>query len=226
MSKKQPNNLDSIRKMLQAKGWTKPLPKLKSLDNYNKIQSRFFDEVIDFFKQPLPSEIQANLERIVALAALMPGEVILDVGAGTGALVPYFLRYKPKHIIACDLSAKMLAVLKKKFPSVETYQVDVRDLSLPKASVDIAFLNAVWPNIGDKLGALRNLSRIIKKGGRIVISHPEGKQFVNGLKKTLPFPLDTLPEESELKELFKKFNFILRLYVNEPRFYFALGVRS
>lgn len=200
---------------------------LKDLDLkiYNQKQSEFFNNVMEFFTQPLPLEIKKNLEKIVAFANIVQDEVILDVGAGTGVLIPYFLKYNPKKIIACDLSKRMLNYLKQQFPEVETYLMDIRDLPLPNAYIDVAFLNAVWPNIGDKPGALKNLYRMLKDNGRIIISHPEGKAFVNNLKKILPFPINSLPEKEELRKFLKKFGFSLKNFIDEHRFYFALAFK-
>ena len=50
-----------------------------------------------------------------------------------------------------------------------------------------------YPNIVDKAGAFMNLARMIKPEGRLVISHPMGKVFVNKLKEKASFPLDEFP---------------------------------
>ncbi|HDD35344.1 MAG TPA: class I SAM-dependent methyltransferase [Candidatus Desulfofervidus auxilii] len=196
-----------------------------NLKEYNRQQREFFDNLTEFFLQPLPLEIRKNLERIVELAGLNEGEVILDVGSGTGILINYFLKYKPKKIIACDLSPRMLEYLKRKFPSVETYLMDIRDLFLPDACIDVSFLNAVWPNIGDKIGALKNLYRMLKDNGRMIISHPEGRAFVERLKNILPFPIDSLPQKGELKKLLRPFGFSLKTFIDEEKFYFALSLK-
>ena len=223
MSKKRPLELEDIYEELKKRGLLDLSVEITDIETYNKFQSEFFDKVKDIFTKPLPLEIQSNLKRIVKLASLKPGEIILDVGAGTGVLIPYFLPYKPKKIIACDLSPKMLANLKTKFPQVETYLMDVKDLPLPDNSINVAFLNAVWPNIGDKPAALKTLKKILKPHGRMIISHPEGKEFVDKLSQAMPFPLDPLPNKISLKRLLKKYGFILQIYIDEPKLYFILA---
>jgi ubiquinone/menaquinone biosynthesis C-methylase UbiE len=217
---------DTIYKELKKRKLVHSSKRRLDLKNYNRLQSDFFDKTIDIFTKPLPLEIQASLKRIVSLADLKPKSIILDVGTGTGALIPYFFSYKPKRIIACDLSKKMLSYLKKEFPQVETYLMDVKDLSLKDKSVDAVFFNAVWANIGDKEGALKNIKRMLKPKGKMIISHPEGKEFVDELSKTMPFPLDPLPDEKSLTSLLKNYGFMLKIYIDEPKFFFALALLS
>jgi len=77
---------------------------------------------------------------------------------------------------------------------------DVRNLNFPEGSLDVAFINACYPNIVDKTGAFSNLTRMMKAQGRIVISHPLGKAFILSLKEIVPFPLDEFPKASVLNE--------------------------
>ncbi len=119
----------------------------------------------------------------------------------------------------------MLGQLKKRYPGVETFVSDVRDLTLPDLSVDVVFINACYPNIVDKSGAFMNITRIMKTAGRMVISHPMGKSFINSLKEKAPFPLDEFPEKSEAKALLGPFGFDIKEFVNNPKLYILAATK-
>ncbi len=204
----------------------KPAPPAPAKRPETEVQRRYFDSVADVFSAQPPAEVLARVERIVALAELAPGERVLDVGSGTGVLLPFVLRHQPSRVVACDLSAEMLARLHTRFPQVETLQGDITTLDLPEGSFDCAFLNAVFPNLPDKPAALRNLARLLAVGGRMVISHPEGRAFVLRLRDELPFPIDPLPGEAELRALLAPHPLRLELYVDEPHLYAAVARRA
>ncbi|MBW2023258.1 MAG: methyltransferase domain-containing protein, partial [Deltaproteobacteria bacterium] len=116
-------------------------------------------------------------------------------------------------------SEKMLVQLRKNYPYVKTFFADVRDLKLPQGNVDVAFLNACYPNIADKVGAFTNISKMIKHEGRVVISHPMGKKFIFFLKDRVSFPLDVFPDKRTAMELFKPFGFEVGTFVDESELY-------
>jgi SAM-dependent methyltransferase len=119
----------------------------------------------------------------------------------------------------------MLEQVARLHPDVERHRVDVRDLELPAASLDVVFMNGMFGNIADKKGALRNVGRMLRAGGRVVISHPEGRAFVAGIARTDPFPITPLPSREEAEALLGAAGLTLRAYVDEPRFYLCLGTR-
>lgn len=192
----------------------------------SEIQRRYFDSVADVFAATPPPDVLERLARVVTLARLRAGERVLDVGSGTGVLLPYILKEEPSRVVACDLSPEMLAVLKKRFPEVETVLSDISRLDLPTGSFECAFLNAVFPNLPDKPAALTNLGRLLAPGARMVISHPEGRKFVLRLKDELPFPIDPLPRKTDLRKLLAPHPFRLELYLDEPRLYVAIARRK
>ncbi len=185
----------------------------------NKSQKELFDRLYRLFEPPLPEGVPERLEEIVRAGGILPGDTVLDIGSGTGILIPIIKRYKPSQIYACDLSEKMLSQLKTNYPDVQTFLTDVKDLRLPQASVDVAFLNACYPNIADKAGAFDNLSRIVKPGGRVVISHPIGKTFILSLKDAMSFPLDEFPGRQSAEELFKPYGFEVASFTDQAQLY-------
>ena len=191
----------------------------KEIRRINRLQREKFDELVHLFEPPLPENVPARLSRIVAAAEILSGEVVLDVGTGTGILVPEIKKYRPGRIYACDLAEKMLAQLRKNYSGVDTILADVRDLALPDASIDVVFINACYPNIADKHGAFSNIARMMKPAGRVIVSHPLGKQFVHTLKKTSPFALDDLPTGSGAEPLFAPYGFKVESFVDEPDLY-------
>jgi SAM-dependent methyltransferase len=189
----------------------------------NRLQRNSFDQLYHLFEPPLPEGVPERLEQIVAHGRVTKGDTVLDVGSGTGILIPIIRKYKPSSIHACDLSEGMLEQLRENYPYVKTIMGDVRDLKLPEGSIDSIFLNACYPNIVDKAGAFSNLSRMMKAKGRIVISHPLGKAFIRSLKDGAPFPLDEFPEKSEAGPLLKPFDLIVETFIDEPKLYILVA---
>lgn len=172
---------------------------------------------------PLPEDVLGRMERIVAAPRIVPGEIVLDVGTGTGALIPLIRRYGAARIVACDLSGRMLAEHARRHRDVERHQCDVRDLALGAGSIDVVFMNAVFGNIADKEGALRNVVRMLRAGGRVVISHPEGRGFVARIAQTEPFPITPLPTRAELRAFLGRHGLTVIHYVDEEKLFIAVG---
>ena len=198
----------------------------EEIERINRRQQALFDDIVHVFEPPLPEGVPERLEQIVAAAGIGAGQTVLDVGSGTGILVPIIRQYRPKRIYACDLSKKMLDQVRKNYPGVDTLLGDVRDLTLPDASLDVVFINACYPNIADKPGAFANISRMMTPGGRLVVSHPLGKRFIDSLKKTSPFPLDDFPQKSEAKRLLAPYRFEVHICLDEPSLYILLAVKG
>ncbi len=191
----------------------------EEVDRINRLQRIRFDRSFRMFEPPLPQGVPERLERIVAEGRIGKNDAVLDVGSGTGVLVPIIRKYAPSRIYACDLSENMLAQLKRNHPEATTIQADVKDLGLPDASVDVVFINACYPNIAAKAEAFANIARIMKTGGRMVIAHPLGKAFVESLRRNAPYPLDDFPDKAQAEDLLRPFGFEIREFIDEEGLY-------
>lgn len=191
----------------------------EEIDRINRLQRIRFNRSVRLFEPPLPEGVPEKLEKIAAEGGIEKNDTVLDVGSGTGILVPLIRYYDPSRIYACDLAENMLVKLKKNYPEVMTIRADVGELDLPDASVDVVYINACYPNIAEKAKAFTNIARMMKTGGRMVISHPLGKSFVEKLKRNAPYPLDEFPDKTQAVVLFRRFGFKIRKFVDEEDLY-------
>jgi ubiquinone/menaquinone biosynthesis C-methylase UbiE len=196
----------------------------EEIQRVNRLQRETFDKLYRLFEPPLPEGVPERLEKIVEHGKIRRGDTVLDVGSGTGILIPIVRKYEPRRIYACDLSAAMLEQLNsKKYPDVETIVADVRDLRLPGTSIDAVLINACYGNIVDKQGAFSNLSRMMTPQGHLVISHPLGKSFVRSMRARASFPLDAFPDKPEAERLLRTFGFEIETFIDEPKLYILVA---
>ncbi len=193
---------------------------------FNDRQRQAFDQSYTYFLGALPEDVIERMGRIIAAAAIQAGETVLDVGTGTGALIPQIQGYRPGRIVACDLSGNMLEQVAERYPDVERHQCDIVDLSVPPNSVDAVFMNGMYGNIADKTKALQNIFSMLRPGGRIIISHPEGRAYVGRLVKQDPYPITPLPTEDEARTFLGSFGLRVRQYTDEERLLIVVGVKE
>ena len=195
----------------------------EQIEEINRLQKKYFNDNVDLFEAPLPHGVPERLKTTVKASGLRSGERVLDVGTGTGILITFILKYGPAEIHACDLSENMLQRVKEKFPQVIVHHCDIRDLPLPDDSLDVVFINACFSNIMDKSKSLDNIYRLVRRQGRLVISHPMGRGFIVELKKHTPFHLDLLPDEQGARGLLERHGFEVIRFRDEPGFYLVVA---
>jgi len=198
----------------------------KKIIAINRIQQDFFGKITYIFDPPLPKGVLNRLKKIVTSAGIVKGDAVLDVGSGTGILLPLIQKYEPSAIYACDLSKSMLESLNKQHPYAKPVLADIRNLNLPDSSIDVVFVNACYSNLVDKKGFFNNIARIMKPDGRLVISHPMGKSFIDLLRARSPFPLDDFPEKKDAERLLEQQGLKIKLFIDKPNLYILVAVYS
>ena len=190
------------------------------VEKVDRLQSAYFSAHKEVFDPPLPKGVPERLERIVSVAEITRRDTVLDVGTGTGILLPLIIGYDPKSIYANDLSKAMLDSVHDKFPDVSILHGDISRLQLHDGSMDVVFINACYPNILDKHTAFLKIRRMMRNGGRVVISHPMGRRFIEILKDKMSFPLDDFPaDEMTARDLFDDYGFEVGILIDEKDLY-------
>jgi SAM-dependent methyltransferase len=101
------------------------------------------------------------------------GAAVIDVGCGTGQLA-CLLALKERSVLGVDYSEHSLALARRlkqrlALERVEFRRANLLDWDLPAESFDFVFCNGVLHHTSDPLGGFRNLVRIARPGGFVIV---------------------------------------------------------
>ena len=107
----------------------------------------------------------ANLAgEVLSMLDAKPGETILDLGCGDGALTER-IASTGAEVTGCDADTSMLAAARER--GLKTVEADMRSLPF-QGEFDAVFSNAALHWVTDQASVIRGIHRSLKPGGRFV----------------------------------------------------------
>ena len=216
-------------------------------DLHEEVESRFetifantpnprrfaFDQMADVWDEIAATHPNksAKLAQIAKAGVLKPSMQVLDIGTGTGGLLPALVACQPHSILAIDLSYAMLRKARNNHSDMAANNVSLSladALYIPVADeiFSAVYCHGVFPHLKEISVALQEFWRVLVPGGRLIISHAIGRERVNAIHSRHRAAIlrdDLLPTGKELKAILIKSEWTVLECEDREDFYLVLA---
>ena len=196
---------------------------MENLRDYFDRHASSWDEMLKY------GEKVSELTEVVNWFRLADGYSILDIGTGTGILLPLLKEAisKEGRLIAIDFSFKMIEMAKLRQCLGDKFLINADVESLPFQSdlFDRIICFSAFPHFHNKARALLEMVRVLKSGGTLFITHLKSVEELNQFHRQLGGPVahDFLPHPARIEELLKDAGLYKISIINQPGKFLAQG---
>ena len=196
---------------------------MEMLRDYFDRHASSWDEMLKY------NERASELLEVVSWFGLAEGHWVLDVGTGTGILLPLIRQaIGPKGmLIGFDFSFKMLekAKLREYFGEKIFLTSTAESIPLRSALFDRITCFSAFPHFTDKAKALVEMVRVLKSGGVLSIAHLKSVEELNQFHRHLGGPVanDLLPHPERIRSLMTESGLWDISIINQPGKILAQG---
>ncbi len=134
-----------------------------------------WDSMADTYQQEIDRRFAPVIEEVLVRAKLQPGEMILDLGTGTGSLAVKAAKLVGESglIIASDISPEMLEVASRRIRALDIKNVEISEgraeaIPLDDCSLDAVLASLCLMYVIDRAQAAHEIARVLRSGGRLV----------------------------------------------------------
>jgi ubiquinone/menaquinone biosynthesis C-methylase UbiE len=195
----------------------------------NELRTFFNRAAADWAARPFD---RIGADRLLAGLGLREGDRVVDLGAGTGHLLPILRKRigSAGTLCAIDLSWEMLLHARESAAANRASRVcgAAEGLPLPDESCDVIVCMGIYPHFTDRGVALGQLRRALRPGGRIGVFHAIGRLALNALHGRIGGVIarDLLPEGQEVRRDLESAGFQVLEVADHPDWFRAIGLRS
>jgi 2-polyprenyl-3-methyl-5-hydroxy-6-metoxy-1,4-benzoquinol methylase len=134
--------------------------------------------------------------------ALLPGDVVIEAGAGEGYGAELMRVSGAARVIAVDYDHAAVGHMRATYPHLDVVEANLIDLPLDDSSADLVVSMQVIEHLWDVPTFLTECHRVLKPGGRMIVSTPNRLIFSPGLgrkaKPLNPFHVEEFDTEQVL----------------------------
>jgi len=196
----------------------------------NPKQREFFNELATSWDQSTvhdPAKVRYIRDRL----DLQPNDRVLDIGTGTGVMIPFYLeRVTAGSILALDYAPNMITEAKRKYPPSARLQYVIMDLYdlTAKNVYDKVVCYSCFPHFPDPQQAIKILTRALRPGGTFCIAHSLSREGINQVHREGGTVIchDYLPPMEVMTQMFHRAGLTLIFSRDDDEYYLAYGRKN
>lgn len=134
-----------------------------------------WDQISDLYLREIDRRFIPVVEGVIARAGIKPGETVLDLGTGTGAVAIHAAQATGPagSVVGVDISPDMLRLAGRLIASTGLKNVELREgraeaLPVEAGRFDVVLASLSLMYVIDRAAAAKEIVRILKPGGRLV----------------------------------------------------------
>jgi ubiquinone/menaquinone biosynthesis C-methylase UbiE len=206
-----------------------------TMESQSKISAKeYFNTAATHWDEKfLTPSLSYFLEGLVPEFGIETGQSILDVGTGTGVLIPYLIEAvgPSGSVTAIDYSEKMIQTCKRKHSHLKNVIIkvgDIEEIAFPAETYDAVVCFGVFPHLENKQKALLKISSLLKPSGKLVIAHALSSEElkVHHKKVSEHVAHSMLPPEVEITRLLEQVGFVGIKIKDEPGCYLCIACKA